>query len=580
VCVQSDRARLSIHRFVSYATALCPNVLSTACAVLVLMFGLTLPAFAQGATDGSLHKRGEGLILDNEDDLANIPHTPDYRAFLPERVDLSDRFPKPGDQGDQNSCVGWSVGYAARAYYANRVDGRDVGDPANIPSPSYIYNSIRQASQQCGLGSKISDALNLLERGALSLKQFPYSDDNCLRPSNVVRSQASDFRIENWFLVDARRIDQIKGALAYGHPVIVSLRTTEAFVQLKRGQIYRYPDQFVGYHAATLVGYDERRQAFKLINSWGQDWADGGFGWIDYATLREEARGAYLMRVAVAPRPEPSPPPAPVVRPTQPPKPKQVPTVAPSPEAPTVKPSPVVIPVPTKDPTPIPILPPSPIGPTHSITLTELECSQLRALDQGGRRTIVGFVGKDDDLSAVRAAAKGADVAVVVRPWPQCEALLTLDKPLSRSDRPRVIIRRSSGDTLASGEALVLEVETPPFPSYLHMAYIQADGTVLNLVQPGVGSLNAYPPRSKIVIGDGHSGGPQFKVSAPYGREMLIVLAGRSPIFSDLRSTQETEREFLTALRRALIAKPDPASQDRDVTAGFDTIVTVERSVQ
>jgi hypothetical protein len=193
---------------------------------------------------------------------------------------------------------------------------------------------------------------------------------------------------------------------------------------------------------------------------------------------------------------------------------------------------------------------------------------------------MVGFVGKEDDLSIVRAAAKGAEVAVVVRPWPQCEALLTLDKPLSRSDRPRVTISRSSGDKLASGEALVLEVETPSFPSYLHIAYFQADGRVLNLVQPTVGSLNSYPPRSKIVIGDGRAGGLQLKVSTPFGREMLIVLAGRSPIFSDLRPAQETEREFLTALRKALIAKPDPSSPDRNVAAAFDAIVTVERRPQ
>jgi hypothetical protein len=56
-------------------------------------------------------------------------------------------------------------------------------------------------------------------------------------------------------------------------------------------------------------------------------------------------------------------------------------------------------------------------------------------------------------------------------------------------------------------------------------------------------------------------------------------LAGRSPIFSDLRPTQETERQFLTALRRALIAKPDPAAPDRDVTANYDAIVTVERRI-
>jgi hypothetical protein len=78
----------------------------------------------------------------------------------------------------------------------------------------YIYDSIRDTPQQCDSGSKISAALNLLIRGAVSLKEFPYSEEICPRPTNIIRSQASDFRIANWFLVDTRRLDQIKGALA------------------------------------------------------------------------------------------------------------------------------------------------------------------------------------------------------------------------------------------------------------------------------------------------------------------------------------------------------------------------------
>ena len=99
-----DHARLSRTRFV-----LCAWV------AVALTVGIALPVFAQGAADDDLLARGQGLILDTEQDLANIPHTSEYRAYLPDRVDLSDRFPTPGDQGKQNSCVGWSVGYAARS---------------------------------------------------------------------------------------------------------------------------------------------------------------------------------------------------------------------------------------------------------------------------------------------------------------------------------------------------------------------------------------------------------------------------------------------------------------------------------
>jgi hypothetical protein len=124
----------------------------------------------------------------------------------------------------------------------------------------------------------------------------------------------------------------------------------------------------------------------------------------------------------------------------------------------------------------------------------------------------------------------------------------------------------------------VFEVETPPYPSYLHVAYVQADGSVVNRIQPGVGSFKAYPPRTKLVIGNESDSTRRFRVSEPFGREMLIVLAARSPIFPDGLPRQETEREFLTALRRALIAKPDPAAPDRDVVAGYDAIVTVGRA--
>lgn len=553
------------------------------CVLLVSAFGRMPPGFAQATPEDDFADFGQGLMPDTADDLRNVPYTSEYRAFLPDRVDLSNWFPTPGAQGRQNSCVAWAVGYAARAYYASKIEARDVRDLGNIPSPAYIYNSIRETSKECLSGAKISSALNLLTRGAMSLKQVPYSPAICPRPSEALQALASDFRIARWLLVDPQSPDQIKGALAHGHPVIISFRTTKAFHRLKTGQVYRDPDQFLGYHAITLVGYDERRQAFKLINSWGPKWADGGFGWVDYDTLRSEVRAAYLMRIEITPGPQPIGPSAEVTpQPLPTPRPAPPPVVAPRPQ-PSSPPA-VVMPLPAPAPqrpapTPDdvgPVPPSPPLGPTPSPVLADLECSQIRVVEQGGRRMITGFVGKDEDVPVVRAAFKDSDVDIFVRPWPQCEALLTLDKSLARSDRPRVSITRPSGEALASGQPLVFEVETPSFPSYLHVAYIQADGTVLNLIQPTLGSLIAHPPRTKVMIGDGRSGGPKFNVTPPFGREMLIVLAGRSPIFSDQRPTQETERQFLTALRRALIAKPDPSSPDRDVTAGFDAIVTIE----
>jgi hypothetical protein len=211
------------------------------------------------------------------------------------------------------------------------------------------------------------------------------------------------------------------------------------------------------------------------------------------------------------------------------------------------------------------------------IVLPDVACGKIVLNRRGGKTIVEGFVGYDKDFDAVRASSPGADIDVKVRPWPQCEALQTLDKALSFPDRPKVSIRRPSGDTLSAGDPLVFDIQTPSYPSYVHVAYIQADGSVVNLIQPGDGSFKTYAPGSKIVIGDDAAGGRHFFVKEPYGREMLIVLVGRSPVFPDRRPKQETERQFLTALRRALIAKSDPTAPDRDIVAAFDTIVTKDK---
>ncbi len=238
------------------------------------------PATAQPARPtqaGVRHALGE--IPESAETLAALPHIPLHRAFLPVRVDLSRFFPSPGDQGAQSSCVGWAVGYAARAYYAIAHDGRTPGDPS-VPSPAYIYNSITKSPGSCDRGSRVTDALALLvSAGSLSLADYPYDDRSCLRPSIQQRNSAVDFRIANYRVNEPIDLDTVKGALAgqHGNPVIVSWLVYENFTRLQANETYRGPaGPKQGYHAITVVGYDEERQAFKLINSWGRDWADGG----------------------------------------------------------------------------------------------------------------------------------------------------------------------------------------------------------------------------------------------------------------------------------------------------------------
>jgi len=58
---------------------------------------------------------------------------------------------------------------------------------------------------------------------------------------------------------------------------------------------------------------------------------------------------------------------------------------------------------------------------------------------------------------------------------------------------------------------------------------------------------------------------------------MIVAVASRSPLFDRKLPDQQTEREYLTQLRAALVYKPDPAMADRAVSANVKTLETRPR---
>ena len=169
---------------------------------------IALAAYAPWASADN--PRGFGFLPVKAAEYKSFPKAKRYRAYLPPAVDLSRFFPTPGDQGLMNSCMGWAVGYAARAYYAMKLEGRNTAKPENVPSPSYIYHAIRP-SQNCKAGTQFDHALDLLKKGSLSLASFPYQM-SCRIPGAAERASATDFRISGWEAISLPALDDVKGA--------------------------------------------------------------------------------------------------------------------------------------------------------------------------------------------------------------------------------------------------------------------------------------------------------------------------------------------------------------------------------
>ncbi|MBG6209250.1 hypothetical protein IWQ49_003921 [Labrenzia sp. EL_126] len=495
---------------------------------------LILNSFAQEgrqrSSDDFEYYMGANFV--SPETLKSFPTTPEHRAFLPPSADLSRYFPEPGDQGKQGSCVGWAVGYAARAYYAFQAENLPRNTPSSIPSPAFIYNVIQTPDAECNGGSLFPDALNLLKQGALSLKDYPYRRNTCSPPSKSQREAAADFRIKGWRAVDLKKIDQVKAELAKNHPVLVGLLLNKDFARLRGSDVWHAgsPEPDSGGHAVTLVGYDDTTQTFKLINSWGKKWGDGGFGRLSYETFKHRAVEGYVMRM-----PETTPVPAPV-------------------------------PVPDNDSQPTPSVP----------AISGLECAKIEFHKTANGLRAAGFVGHLEDVGelARQLAGKVSEVDVEYRPWPQCETLLTLDEAVERQDTPRV---STAKQILTEGAPLVFDVSTAGFHGYLHIAYLQADGSVVHLKQSDPFSLKTLAPHTSFTLGDGSNGGAEFEVSGPFGNEMMVVISSKSPLFSEPRPQVEKDRVFLSALRKAILAKPNNQAADRTISAAYVALETKAR---
>ncbi|GAB3776677.1 hypothetical protein GCM10028818_22750 [Spirosoma horti] len=227
--------------------------------------------------------------------------------ILPSTYDLSVSMPPVDNQGQQGSCVAWSVAYAARSYFnkvaqkANYIttDGKRNDDA--IFSPAFVYNQVKV--NNCNGGSYIGDALNLIQTsGVCSLKDMPYNETDCSTvPTASQKQKAANYKIKKWARVNINS-NTFRHFLYFDYPIIFAATLDDNFKRLKEKNsdgeyIWKTYDATTanGGHAMVLVGYDDKKKAFKVQNSWSNRWANNGYIWLDYDNVVAAIREAYVM---------------------------------------------------------------------------------------------------------------------------------------------------------------------------------------------------------------------------------------------------------------------------------------------
>jgi hypothetical protein len=243
--------------------------------------------------EASIPSRNGGVEAIDPKEFASHPRgffngdvlgAPGAAPRLPTAVDLSKDYPLPGDQGQQGSCVGWALGYGIKSYQERVELGWSLEPAEHRFSPAYIYNQLNGGQDR---GLKYSAALDfIVNQGVATLARMPYNEHDFLtQPSAAADQEAAQFKAKSWNT--ANGILEIKNALANHLGVLLVVQELEDMWYLKGpDSVYNtYQRPFSASHAVVAVGYDDNRYggALRVLNSWGQNWGDGGFFWLPYA---------------------------------------------------------------------------------------------------------------------------------------------------------------------------------------------------------------------------------------------------------------------------------------------------------
>lgn len=195
-------------------------------------------------------------------------------------------MPPVGNQGSEGSCVAFAIGYAARSaeqYY--RSGASSYSNSTNIFSPEFLYNQIKFSSD-CNSGTAMQTALDFIKlNGIPTYQTMPYSSSNgcSLLPNATQTTEALNYRIGNYSKLYCTDKTAIKAMVSQNHPVIINVIADNSFISAKTGFVWKtYSGSGSLPHCIVICGYDDAKNAYLIMNSWGTAWGDAGYTWIDY----------------------------------------------------------------------------------------------------------------------------------------------------------------------------------------------------------------------------------------------------------------------------------------------------------
>lgn len=182
-------------------------------------------------------------------------------------------IPDVRDQGSVNSCVGFSTTNILQIF--NQIE---TGKRERF-SAGYVYGKCRDDEDDFE-GMVIESTLDyLIKTGACLEEDFPINEEmpdirEKVKNRPDLDEKAEPYHIEGYevyaYALKEKKYEAVKKAL-YEFRVPILADTD-------------FPG---GSHAVCVIGWDDKKRTFTILNSWGKSWSGDGIGEISYDRLNK-----------------------------------------------------------------------------------------------------------------------------------------------------------------------------------------------------------------------------------------------------------------------------------------------------
>jgi len=274
-----------------------------------------------------------------------LPMTPDQYANVPRFSDMIGKsklsllstspiiapspftlpyVPAVRDQGQIGSCTAFCGAETDEMLYYASNPSQYYNPAATVLSPLFIYYvervilerqsitsdpganmvNIPQALQKYGTCLESAYAYPAIVNG---VEPTPKSSGYKVAPSTALLN-AKTFTIgqatTSYVLLDQGNINEVKYALSVNQPVMMGFNVydntaTYQYFEGLNTTSYSYNPltntgalatgcRLLGGHAVPIIGFDDTKQAFLCLNSWGTSWGNAGFFYMPYSVYQSK----------------------------------------------------------------------------------------------------------------------------------------------------------------------------------------------------------------------------------------------------------------------------------------------------